>query len=216
MTKPIAYQGRVKYDEQLARKYQSRREGKHRAEMRLVERAFRLIPKPATVLDVPCGGGRVSLFLAAEGYCVTAVDLSLPMLKIARANAAGSDLDVWVEHGDVEALAYSDHSFDAVICFRLFHHFPNKSIRSRVVHELTRVSKRFVVLSYFSPHSYTSMQRTLKAAVTGISCDRYATPLSEIKCYFVAAGFRLVRDFAQMPLLHTLHLAVFERADAKS
>ena len=56
-----AYKGRVKYSEAKARRYQTMNERKNRAELRLVERAFRLIP-PGSVLDTPCGGGRVSLF----------------------------------------------------------------------------------------------------------------------------------------------------------
>jgi hypothetical protein len=29
--------------------------------------------------------------------------------------------------------------------------------------------------------------------------------------YFAQAGFKLARDFAQLPLIHTLHIALFER-----
>jgi hypothetical protein len=42
---------------------------------------------------------------------------------------------------------------------------------------------------------------------------KWATSLKEIEGYFAANGFRLVRDFAQSPLMHTLHVALFERAD---
>ena len=58
------YRGRVKYDQTTATKYQTRKPAKHRAEMRLIDRAFALIPKTHRVLDVPCGGGRVAVHLA--------------------------------------------------------------------------------------------------------------------------------------------------------
>jgi hypothetical protein len=35
-----------------------------------------------------------------------------------------------------------------------------------------------------------------------------------VKRYFAAHGFGLVKDFAQVPLLHTLHVAVFARRNA--
>ena len=53
----VAYSGRVKYDEERSRKYQQRRPAKHAAEMRLIDRAFALVPKTLHVLDAPCGGG---------------------------------------------------------------------------------------------------------------------------------------------------------------
>jgi len=211
---PAAYRGRVKYDEQTARRYQQRKERKHRAEMRLVDRAFAFVPKTSRTLDIPCGGGRVTIHLARQGYPMTAADLSDAMLAIARENLARVGLECPVEKQDVENLAYPDRAFDAVICFRLFHHFPTPEIRRRATAQLCRVARRFVALSYFSPASATSLRRKLRAALGGRKSEKYATPLREVRSYFEEAGFRLVRDFAQLPFLHTLHLALFERADS--
>jgi SAM-dependent methyltransferase len=205
-----AYKGRVKYDERFARAYQVRKPAKERAELRLVERAFKLIPR-GRVLDAPCGGGRVTLMLAKLGYDVTAGDLSDAMIDITRKNVADAGLKVPVDKQDVEQLGFADRHFDAVISFRLFHHFPNTEIRQRVVRELCRVSKDFVALSYFSPYSYTSVQRKLRAARGGRKSQKHSTPLSEVKSYFENCGFEFVRDFARLNLVHTLHLAVFRR-----
>ena len=209
-----AYAGRVKYTDTKAREYQARPPAKHRAEMRLVGRAFKLIPK-GRVLDAPCGGGRVTLFLADKGYQMTSADLAETMLEHTRANVKKAGLNIAVERQDVEKLTFADRSFDAIISFRLFHHFPDAAIRQRVVRELCRVADRHVALSYFSPWSVTSAQRKLRAAMGGRKSAKHQTPLSEVKTYFEACGFRLVKDFAQTPLVHTLHLAVFERGTAK-
>ena len=42
-----------------------------------------LPPKPCTILELGCGTGRVSRALAADGYSLTGIDLSLPMLAAA-------------------------------------------------------------------------------------------------------------------------------------
>jgi ubiquinone/menaquinone biosynthesis C-methylase UbiE len=209
----VAYRGRVKYDESTARKYQVRKESKHRAEMKLVSRAFALIPKSHRVLDIPCGGGRVVLHLSALGYPVTGADLSEAMLAIARDAVAQQGLKCSVERQDLEQLTFPSGHFDTIICFRLFHHFPSPGIRSRAVAELCRVARRYVVLSYFSPWSPTSLKRALRKAMGGKASEKHATPLSEVEKYFEQAGFTLVRDFTQLPLIHTLHLAVFQRRD---
>jgi 2-polyprenyl-3-methyl-5-hydroxy-6-metoxy-1,4-benzoquinol methylase len=212
MSEPtVAYRGRVKYTEKTAREYQRRRQDKHRIEMRLIDRAFSFVPKSHRVLDIPCGGGRVALHLARKGYVVACADLSESMLTIARENAAREGVDCPVDRQDIERLTYANESFDAIVSFRLFHHFPNAEIRRRAVRELCRVAKCFVVLSYFSPVSFTSVKRRLQSALGGRKISKHATSRSEVQGYFDEAGFRFVKDFAEMPVIHTMHLAVFER-----
>src|SRR5436190_11693500 len=137
MTEDAAYRGRTKYTKETSKKYQLRKPGKHRAEMRLIDKAFSHIPKTHRVLDVPCGGGRVTVHLSKKGYRMSSADLSENMIEIAR-QAVG---DVIVERQDVERLTYPDKHFDTIVSFRLFHHFPNPEIRQRVVKELCRVAK---------------------------------------------------------------------------
>lgn len=210
-TKP-AYTGRTKYTEDRSRKYQKRKPGKHSAEMRLVERAFALIPKTHRVLDVPCGGGRVTVQLAGLGYRMAAADLSDAMIEIARDNFKKAGIDATVSKQDVEKFALSDRSVDTIVSFRLFHHFPNTDIRRRVVKELCRVAAKNVVLSYFSPASFTSAKNALRSKLSGKESKKFATSLKEVEGYFNDCGFKLVKDFAQLPLVHTLHAAVFERS----
>jgi ubiquinone/menaquinone biosynthesis C-methylase UbiE len=207
-----AYRGRTKYDEQTARRYQIRKESKDRAEMKLVTRAFALIPKSHRILDVPCGGGRVTVHLGKLGYQMSAADLSESMIVIARENIAHAGLAAAVERQDVERLTYPNRGFDTIISFRLFHHFPTPAVRQTVVRELCRVARKYVALSYFSPRSFTSVKRSVRAALGGRRSEKHPTSLSEVQGYFEAAGFRLVKDFAQLAFIHTLHLAVFERA----
>ena len=204
------YTGRVRYTAEAAKQYVQRDGPAHRAEMRMIEKAFTHVPR-GTVLDVPCGGGRVSLWLARNGYKVTAADLSLPMLDFARQNAARESLPITVEKGDIEHLAYPDRHFDAIVCFRLFHHFPNPSVRARAVAELCRVAGRHVLISYFTPYCGTSAKRMLQNKFFGKKIVKFATPLREVKLYFATHGFKLVENFARAPLLHTMNLAVFER-----
>ena len=212
MSQPIAaYRGRTKYDERKSRQYQMVKAGKHLAEMRLVDRAFARVPKMHRVLDVPCGGGRVTIHLAKSGYIMTAADLSESMIGIARENILASKLDCIVGRQDIEKLTLADKSFDTIISFRLFHHFPTPEIRQRAVMELCRAARKYVVLSYFSPRSITSLKRKLRQAFGGKKSQKFSTPLFEVEGYFQKAGFQLVRDFAQLPLIHTMHLALFER-----
>ena len=206
-----AYLGRVKYDEKTARQYQVRKAGKHNAEMRMVDRAFALVPKTHRVLDVPCGGGRVTVHLAKKGYAMSSADLSDSMISITRETVAKNKFNITVEKQDIENLTFNERHFDTIISFRLFHHFPDPEIRQRAVTALCRVARKYVALSYFSPASMTSVKRKVRAALGGQKSEKHATPLKEVESYFAKSGFKLVKDFAQLPLIHTMHLALFKR-----
>lgn len=205
------YRGRFKYDHATARQYQNVNERKHRAEMRMLDRIFAHIPPRQKVLDTPCGGGRVSAHLARQGHTMHAADLSDAMIEIARENLAGEGIDCAVSKQDIECLEFNDSQFDTTVCFRLFHHFPTPSIRRRAVDELCRVSRQYVALSYFSPLSVTSAKRKLRVTLGGRRSEKHCTSRREVEQYFAQCGFRLVRDVARLPVLHTMHVALFER-----
>jgi SAM-dependent methyltransferase len=70
----------------------------------------------ARLLDVPCGGGRHALALAARGFRLTGVDASSEFLAVARAEAARRSLDVTWEHRDMTDLPWPA-AFDGAYCF---------------------------------------------------------------------------------------------------
>src|SRR5215472_9529427 len=65
-----------------------------------IERKLQVSP-PARLLDVPCGGGRHALALAARGYVVTGVDISSDFLNAARAGAVERSVQVSWEQRDM-------------------------------------------------------------------------------------------------------------------
>lgn len=74
----------------------------------------------ATVLDLASGAGEPAMTAArlvgAEGR-VTATDISVPMVAVLAERAARHGLtNLHCQQADMEALAFADSSFDAVIC----------------------------------------------------------------------------------------------------
>lgn len=209
--KPL-YKGREKYTPNVARNYeQNRKPATHRAEMELLDRVLEIIPRQHWILDLPCGGGRVTRHLVERGYQVIAGDVSDSMKDLARNNLQDLPTETVILNLDIERIALTDRSVDTLLCFRLFHHFPDPATRQRAIAEMCRVTDRFVVLSYFSPLAITSFKRQLRFQLTGRTSQKYATSLAEISSYFAPLGFRLRANFARLPWLHTLHVALFER-----
>jgi SAM-dependent methyltransferase len=80
-----------------------------------IEETLGLAPG-ASILDVPCGAGRLSLELAARGYAVTGVDLAQPLLHQAARQAKTRSLRVDWECRDMRDLPW-DAQFDAALCW---------------------------------------------------------------------------------------------------
>jgi tellurite methyltransferase len=71
----------------------------------LIETAKRL--KPGKALDLACGTGRNALWLAKQGWSVTAVDASAAAIDTIRTRASQSGLNVDARQADLERAEYS-------------------------------------------------------------------------------------------------------------
>ncbi|MFQ3675809.1 MAG: class I SAM-dependent methyltransferase [Endomicrobiia bacterium] len=101
------------------------------------------IRKNDTVLDVGCGTGILLPYLkknVGQGGIVFALDFSKKMLNIAKKKYGNICKYVCA---DASATSFEDNSFDKIICFNVFPHFPNKS---KVLKEFFRILKKNGVL----------------------------------------------------------------------
>ena len=74
-----------------------------------------LSPAPSDVLDVATGTGFVAMIAAGLGHRVTAIDLSEPMLEVARAEAQRRELNITFLQEDAVTPNFSEKSFDVVV-----------------------------------------------------------------------------------------------------
>lgn len=80
----------------------------------------------ARVLDVGCGGGILSEYLAAAGAHVTGIDANADLIAIAQMHAARSNHDIHYECISIEDLdADGDEGYDLVTCMELLEHVPD-------------------------------------------------------------------------------------------
>jgi SAM-dependent methyltransferase len=77
---------------------------------------IRLAPRAGErILDVATGTGWTARRSAARGASVVGIDLGADLIEAAKACAAEARLTIDFQVDDAEALAFNDHSFDAVI-----------------------------------------------------------------------------------------------------
>ena len=81
-------------------------------------------------LDLGCGDGRHTLYLAKRGYNVTGLDISSVGVKKLQELANGLKLDslVNLKHIDAREFDYQPNSFNLVVAVTLFDHLPQKDV----------------------------------------------------------------------------------------
>jgi SAM-dependent methyltransferase len=110
----------------------------------------------AWVLDAPCGTGRLAPTLAARTPHLVGLDTSRAML------------DAWPEvpahthrvAGSAFALPFRAGAFDGAVACRFLHHLAAAEDRRAALAELARVTRRWVIVSFWDARSWTAWRRT--------------------------------------------------------
>jgi ubiquinone/menaquinone biosynthesis C-methylase UbiE len=102
-------------------------------------------PRGSSVLDVPVGTGRFLPIYQQFGMEATGIDTSADMLAAARAKGTEARLFL----GDAGKIDLPAKSVDYSVCWRLTHLVPPDALNA-IVAELARVTRRRVVIQFFS------------------------------------------------------------------
>jgi 2-polyprenyl-3-methyl-5-hydroxy-6-metoxy-1,4-benzoquinol methylase len=159
-----------------------------------------------TVLDVGGGHAQLALPLSSAGFDVTVTgsDGSCRQRIEQEVEAGTIQFDI----ADVLKLPYPDHSFDAVICFRLITHCERWE---QVVSELCRVARKAVVVDYPTSQSLNAVAPGLFGAKKKIERNTRAWRLfrhDQVNGAFAARDFKLDRRVGQFFFPMVLHRAL--------
>lgn len=137
------------HDHELARNYDASLLGSTllQVDLTFAERYFN---QPGHLLDLGCGTGRLLIPFAQRGFWVLGVDLSEPMLTVAREKAAAAGVTVHrLKANIVELDALADQNFDYAAClFSTFGMICPVTARRRMLEHVRRVLRpggRFIL-----------------------------------------------------------------------
>jgi len=188
-------QGAQSYTRKFEKHLSERINNRH--EQRLLQRLIGRISSETpfeTALDLPCGYGRLMPLLRRHARHVVEGDWSLPLLKIARGNQR-ADTTVREADGYVRATAlampFANQAFDLILSVRLCHHIREHAERLTYVRELLRISRRWVVFTYFDYHSLKNQLREVRRKLFG-KRPKWTLRASEIEKIADEMGFEVV------------------------
>ncbi|MBI4577592.1 MAG: class I SAM-dependent methyltransferase [Planctomycetes bacterium] len=181
-----------------------------RVERRLIQRVFDRIGPQGRILDLPCGAGRLFPELARHSAWVVEADFSYPMLGRCRRNTEA----VGYVNGSALALPFRDGSFDAVFSARLAHHLPDSLERDRYIHEVARVSRRWVVMTFFDEFSLKNVVRVLRRPFNR-KRPKVAISTTGLHAVAAAAGLELLESHPLSLLFSGHRYALLRKVDAR-
>lgn len=93
------------------------------------------------VLDVACGGGRITVPLLRRGYDVTGTDFVSDFEQKIQRHEQEFNGEFKFYSADMTALPFPDNQFDSVVCVNSLVYMPDKDKTQKAISEMSRVLK---------------------------------------------------------------------------
>jgi len=153
-----------------------------------------LVNKNGRILDVGCGPGKDSHYIASEGFEVVGVDLSEEMIRIAKKNFPRIDFRIM----DMRELSFEPNSFDGIFVAFSFIHLPKKGV-SGVLIKLYELLKGggSIYIAVQEDESKEVFSPTPLKPDEKIFLNLFST--EEIKFLIKRAGFSIIAEYKRKP-----------------
>ena len=114
-----------------------------------------------SVLDLPCGHGRLSDLLKDRCQTLLEADWSLTMVQLNQQDHGAQDRR-YLRCSALE-IPLPDRAVDVAVSFRLSHHLETQQLREQHLRQLFRVANKAVIVTWFSATSLKNRLRNLRA-----------------------------------------------------
>ena len=157
-------------------------------ERRIFARLFAGLGEVGSLLDLPCGAGRLYSLLAERSPRVYEADWSFTMVGLNRDDHQGA-ASGYLRCSALQ-IPFADRAVDVVVSVRLSHHLETVADREQHLRELCRVARKAVIVTYFSHYSLKNWLRRLRAPFNRKS-PKHTLRTAQVAAFAQACGYRL-------------------------
>jgi uncharacterized protein YbaR (Trm112 family)/ubiquinone/menaquinone biosynthesis C-methylase UbiE len=169
----------LKYDRKLLKRFSTIRE------YQILKRLLSGQQRCATMLEIPCGGGRLSPQLIDATDLLIQADIGMGQILYAMTQETFNIPQIYMT-ASAFSIPLRDSSVDASVCVRLSHHLATAKQRESLLAELLRVSRRYVIMTFFDDNSIKNKLRRLRGKRTKLTMT-----IAQISELAAAQGARL-------------------------
>lgn len=127
------------------------------------------------VLDIGCGFGTTSIYIAKKGFVVTAIDISKKAIEIASGLAKKENAAINFVHCSAHNLPFPSGSFQLVVDIGCFHHLPKELLKDYVnsVRTVLKTNGTYFLECFSRPQEFGSFftKEEIKSLFSGFSID---------------------------------------------
>jgi len=181
---------------------------------RLIKKSTGKSLSELTVLDYPCGAGRLAKMFATRVAGYVAGDHSPYMVELTSTlleQAGLQDKLIATTVGDVKESDLEDQSVDLAACMRLLHHFPLSEDRINILKEFHRVSRHALIVTYHDADSIKQKRYIKKRKRLGKPCTRVILTEKEFADEASQAGWHLAESWQVSSISSGLCIALLQR-----
>ncbi len=194
---------RADYENKLHRKISDR------LERRIFGKFLKALGPCQSILDLPCGAGRLHGLLKDHAPSIIEADFSSTMLVLNREHHQQLD-DRYLRCSALE-IPMPEAAVDLVVSVRLSHHINTEEGRQRHLEELFRVARRSVICTWFSETSLKNLWRRARS-VFNRKRRKNTMHNRDVRAIAQACGFRTTRAVPLARLGSGHMFGLFERA----
>lgn len=144
------------------------------------------IPNGITVLDVPFGTGRFTNLYRDKQFIIYGLEKSIEMINVAKKN---NQNEIHITCGDAIEIPFENNKFDLVVSVRFLPHIISFGNAKKVIAELSRVSKKYVIVQ-LGERLQQDFRRRLPKDDEKMGCWLYP---DEIEEFLKKVGLRIIR-----------------------
>ena len=192
----------TKYEREWHKRFTTRRE------YRVIGRCFGIAGPQDLMLDLPSGCGRLFPAFQPHARRFVEMDVSLEMLRFARQNLA--EWKPALAEASAFHIPLKDGAVDLAFSARLFHHIPDPAERRQYIRELCRVSRKWVIMTFFHTWSLKNILRVLRKPFNK-KRPKVTMTTEELREVARTAGYEVVTTIPLFRLASGHHYAVLRR-----
>lgn len=155
-------------------------------EIRSVQNLLGMTSNVRSILDIPCGTGKISkLFYDNQNYFPA--DISRDMMSFIPEEHKSNRIQADVAH-----LPIQSGYFDLVLCIRLLHRIPLQQ-KLQTIQEISRVSKQWIIVTCGIDSFSSKLRHLIKLMTIGTNPDMQPIKLKELIAIFKKYHLEVIR-----------------------
>jgi len=185
-------------------------------EKRIIGKILKTIStKNFSILDIPCGYGRFIKIFKKKGAKIICSDLSFSMILRAR-NRNPSFENFYFVSNLKEGIPLKSATIDCVFCFRFFHHLHEIEERKKVLRELARVSRKWIIISFYKINKIHLIQRKIRKKLMKKKTEIKMISLKDLSFETYQIGLEIIKIFPILKGIHSQHIVLLKKSNESS